>query len=533
MLLSWKELAALARRFVDQHRMRKLMAQHLAVVFLLLTILWLVQDQPAHAEISQPDMDTYIEEQLQELRIPGLAIAIVRGDQIAYLRGYGTAGVGGRPVTPQTPFLIASMSKSFTALGIMQLVEAGKLRLDAPVQEYLPWFEVADSQASSQVTVRQLLYQTSGFSELEGYERNLERDSMDDALEMSVRRLSRSRLSAAPGERFEYSNTNYDILGLLIQTVSGMPYETYIEEKIFAPLRMQNSFTSLSKARAGRVSSGYIAFFGMTLEYDRFMPYSRTVTPSAGLFASAEDMAHYLIAHLNQGRSSDGAVILSPESMEELHLPGVQIGEQVSYAMGWTVFPFPDAAPPGGPTPTGISHGGEWANFKSLMLLIPEQELGVAILMNKTDQRRTFEYENIAWNTALLALGLEPAIFSRSDDFMTQYGQYVGMVVVLVLLASFIWSIRRLFPGSSQVRRSVNSRQNRLVFWALLPLLDLVLAGYILFWEIPQSNTTLMLSLSFNPEVGLLYLVILIFTLGWGALRTLLAIRQHVYIISS
>lgn len=520
---------ALTRRSVDKHRFNKLIILYAWVGFLLLFLLWPFQNKPAHAETSQSELDAYVEAQMRDLHIPGLAIAIVRGDQIAYLRGYGTAGAGNRPVTPQTPFLIASMSKSFTALGIMQLVEEGMLRLDAPVQEYLPWFQVADGRASSQITIRQLLYQTSGFSKLEGYKRNLERDGADRALEESVRRLKNSSLNAAPGERFEYSNTNYDILGLLIQTVSGMPYEAYIEEKIFAPLQMNNSFTSLSEARAGGLSSGYASFFGMTVAYDRFMPYSRTVLPSAGLFASAEDIAHYLIAHLNEGRAPDGATILSPQGMAELHIPGVQIGEQVSYAMGWTIFPFPQAAAvsnPGDPVPTGISHGGEWANFKSLMVLVPEQELGAAILINKIDHRRIPEYENIAWNTALLALGLEPAVFSHTDDFMTRYGQIAGVAVVLLLGASLIWSVRRLLPDRSQDRGAGQPQPNRMVFFVLLPLLDLLLVGYILFWEIPQSNTTLPLSLSFNPEVGLLYLVILVLTLGWGALRTVLAIRR-------
>lgn len=511
------------------NRMPKLMLLCAGVGSLLLTILLLFQAQPAHADTSQTEIDAYIEEQMRELGIPGLAIAIVRDDQIAYLRGYGTAGAGKRPVTPQTPFLIASMSKSITALGVMQLVEDGKLRLDAPVQEYLPWFRTADGLASSQITIRQLLYQTSGFSELEGYKRNLERGEADRALEESVRSLRRSSLNAPPGERFEYSNTNYDILGLLIQTASGMPYEAYIEQKIFVPLKMNNSFTSLKEARAGGVSSGYVSFFGMTVEYDRFMPYSRTVTPSAGLFASAEDMAHYLIAHLNDGRSPDGATILSPQGMTELHTPGAQIGEQVNYAMGWAIFPFPQAAAvsnPGDPVPNGISHGGEWANFKSLMVMVPEQALGVVVLMNKTDHRRNLEYENIAWNTTLLALGLEPALFSRSDDFMTQYGQFVGAGVVLLLIVSLIWSARRLLPCRSQERGSMQPQHDRLLFFALLPLLDLLLAGYIVFWEIPQSNTTLPLSFFFNPEVGLLYLVILAFTLGWGALRTILAMQR-------
>jgi CubicO group peptidase (beta-lactamase class C family) len=167
------------------------------------------------------------------------------------VQGYGVADGTGRAMTPDTPFLIASLSKSITALGIMQLVEEGKINLDAPVQTYLPWFRVADEEVSSKITVRHLLHQTSGFDERESYVRNLNTDSSDDALEKSIRSLNTAELNFTPGEAFEYTNTNYDILGLLIQTVSGQSYEEYIEEKIFAPLDMDQSYTSLKTRGQG------------------------------------------------------------------------------------------------------------------------------------------------------------------------------------------------------------------------------------------------------------------------------------------
>ena len=99
---------------------------------------------------------------MKELGIPGAALVIVQGDQIVHLKAFGTADGSGRLITPQTPFFTGSTSKSFTALAIMQLVEAGKIKLDAPVQTYLPWFRVADVKASQMITIRQLLNQTSG-----------------------------------------------------------------------------------------------------------------------------------------------------------------------------------------------------------------------------------------------------------------------------------------------------------------------------------------------------------------------------------
>src|SRR5512138_2868748 len=99
---------------------------------------------------------------MRAAHIPGLALGVVRGDKVVYLKGYGIAGPDGRAVTPQTPFILGSSSKSFTALAVMQLVEAGKIDLDAPVTSYVPWFRTADPTESNQITVRNLLNQDSG-----------------------------------------------------------------------------------------------------------------------------------------------------------------------------------------------------------------------------------------------------------------------------------------------------------------------------------------------------------------------------------
>ncbi|HEX3047874.1 MAG TPA: serine hydrolase domain-containing protein, partial [Bacillota bacterium] len=117
-------------------------------------------------------IDQYIAKEMKDCRIPGLALSVIQGDTIIYLKGYGQAGSarqagGGRNVTPQTPFIIGSVSKSFTALAVMQLVEAGKIQLDQPVKTYLPWFSMrtgalANRELSDSITIQDLLYHTSG-----------------------------------------------------------------------------------------------------------------------------------------------------------------------------------------------------------------------------------------------------------------------------------------------------------------------------------------------------------------------------------
>jgi len=273
-------------------------------------------------------LDSFLITQMETYTIPGLAVAIARNGEVEYLNGYGVANPDGDPVTPDTPFLLASVSKSFTALGIMQLVEDGKINLDDPVQKYLPWFDVK-GEGGAEITVAHLVYQNSGFNEYQGNEMNL-RPNTPDGLETGVRDLSRIELNFKPGEDWGYSNINYSVLGLLIQEVSGQRYEAYIEENIFTPLGMTHSYTSLENARSGNASRGYYPIFGVPVALDQNMLYTTATLPAFGLWSSAEDMSRYLIAHLDE----ESAILLSPEGIKQLHTAGAEIGPGYSYAMG-------------------------------------------------------------------------------------------------------------------------------------------------------------------------------------------------------
>jgi len=213
-------------------------------------------------------IDAYIAAEMREQRIPGLALGITHGDQIVHLKSFGVADPSGRPVTPQTPFMIGSVSKSFTALAVMQLVEQGKVDLDAPVQRYLPWFRVADETASAQITVRHLLNQTSGLSNATGKQFQASRDMRADALERQTRWLRTAQLTQPVGATFQYSNANLWPLGMLIQTVSGEPYDVYIQQHVLAPLEMHQSSTSVADAQAQGMATGYRYWFGRYLPAD-------------------------------------------------------------------------------------------------------------------------------------------------------------------------------------------------------------------------------------------------------------------------
>jgi CubicO group peptidase (beta-lactamase class C family) len=148
--------------------------QRLAIILAALFALALVPlgaqaaQQPSMPDFA--DIDAFVESSMRESGLPGVALGIVHRDQVVHVRGYGVANSTGRAVTPQTPFIIGSNTKSFTSLAIMQLVEDGRIELEAPLQRYLPWFRLADAEGSSRITVHELLNHTSGIPSSALYE---------------------------------------------------------------------------------------------------------------------------------------------------------------------------------------------------------------------------------------------------------------------------------------------------------------------------------------------------------------------------
>lgn len=322
------------------------------------------------------DINVYLQQQMDRLNIPGAALVIVEDDQIVHLRGFGEARPGGEVPSAQTPFVLGSLTKSFTALAVMQLVEAGEIDLDAPVQCYLPWFRVADPQASAQITVRHLLNQTSGLPMLPGMINLADFDRRPDATERQARALSTLKLTRPVGSAFEYSNVNYNLLGLIIEAASGESYADYIQQHIFDRLEMSHSYTSQAAARQNGLAVGHRYWFAFPFAVPN-LPLPQGSLPAGLLISSTGDMGHYLIAHLNKG-CYGGVQILSGPGIDELHRPavkasmmGVSFGH---YGMGWIS------------QETGESrivwHSGTLPDFFAFMALLPEQNKGMALLVN-------------------------------------------------------------------------------------------------------------------------------------------------------
>jgi CubicO group peptidase (beta-lactamase class C family) len=455
--------------------------------------------QPVHAASSTSTsnfvkIDSYIQAQLNESRMPGLALGIVQGDQIVHLQGFGKADDSGRAVTPQTPFIIGSASKSFTALAVMQLAEAGKMQLDAPVRQYLPWFRVADPSASAAITVRQLLNQTSGLSTDTG--RSLLIGSETDTLEQAVRDLGAAVLVSPVGMSYNYSNANYMILGLLVQTISQEPYGEYIQQHIFQPLDMGHSFTSQDAAKRAGMATGYRYWFGVPVAFDA--PYLAALLPAGGVISTAEDMSHYLAMYV-AGGTYQGEVLLSAAGIAEMERPPINTADS-QYGMGWAVGTVGGAKV--------IWHTGDEPAFHASMVLVPHGGWGMIVLenVNSGNPLVTSQIRIVEDGVTKLLAGDQRTTAMRITTLYVVFD-----LVVMVVIALQIWSLVRLLRRRSRPELPLRGLSHGLTQgrqW-VLPLLWEIGVPVAIWLGLPyQADASWGVVLLFAPDLSAALLVV-------------------------
>jgi CubicO group peptidase (beta-lactamase class C family) len=235
-------------------------------------------------------IEAYVRAQSGADHAPGTAIGIVSGGKPVLLSGLGNA-------TADTTFYLGSVSKSFTALAVMQLAAAGKVNLDAPVRTYLPSFQVGDGRESDSVTVRQLLNQTSGISTKAGLTELTFAPSTTFA--QAVRGFEAFPLASRPGTHFQYSDANYTIAGDIVQQASGESFDRYLQQYIFTPLGMTHTYALTGTVREPGLTRGYASWLGLHVPLTDQV--AAPLVPAGYIASSAADMTHYLTAELNGG----------------------------------------------------------------------------------------------------------------------------------------------------------------------------------------------------------------------------------------
>lgn len=463
------------------------------------------QDEPFLTAEMVQKLEGFIGKQMSAAKIPGLAVTIVKGDKTEYIKGFGLADLEKKvPVTPQTLFELGSTSKAFTALGILKLVSEGKLDLKDPVSRYLPWFTVNYNGEAVNVTIEQFLHQTSGIPfETIG---DIPVASGEDALEETVKTLVGQPLMFPPGMKFFYATINYDVLGLVIQKVSGMPYEEYMRQEVLAPLGLEHTCMYRSKAREKGMASGYKVEFDQVEYFDA--PDYRGNTPAGYVITTAEDMARWLKIQMGTLTldSFDGELIKKSHSPN----PG---GFDSPYAKGWFLYKRMNA----------IGHGGNNPNFSSFILFKPEEKLGVAVLANLSTSTVT----PLAMNLLRIIEGQEARVSTRDQNM--QFDRLSIMVIygVLGVGALFFLLFIFFFVGFRKKHRAFNLRGFKgmilfvvvtLVFlaieWALFNLPALIYAplpwAFIQVW-MPISFIYAVLALAALMVVIYLYVLLKIY----------------------
>ncbi|MBI1276935.1 MAG: serine hydrolase [Anaerolineaceae bacterium] len=316
-------------------------------------------------------LDKWISLQQHERHLPGLAAGIVHKGALIWGKGYGFADIEHeKPITLDTRFRIASITKTFTAVAILQLRDAGKLRLDDPVSQYLTWFTLRYEGAPA-ITIRHLLAHTSG----------LPRDAniphwTDDAFQSwddVVTTTQQRKPTNPPLTVFGYSNLGYTLLGGIVEVVSGEPWAAYIQKHILGPLEMTNTHVTPDKPDEA-LALGYLRPDKAYVRKAAPFVETKGFSPSASMASSVNDLTKYARFHL----SSEDTPILSKHTLREMHqiewlnkdwLGGYGLGTFIQRINKWTV----------------SGHSGGYKGYITQFMMCREHNTGVIVLTNSLD----------------------------------------------------------------------------------------------------------------------------------------------------
>ena len=418
--------------------------------------------QPQRATDAQ--IEAFLAEQVRDAGYPGASFAIVRDGRVTHSGGIGIANAEGRRVTADTPFVIGSLSKAITATALMQLVEAGRVNLDAPVTRYLTDFAV-DGPGADRITLRHLLHHTSGLPPLAN-----SLSGSVTTLAAQVAALRSVPLASEPGSNVAYSNANYNVIGLVVERVSGQPFGSYVAETIFGPLGMDHSHVDLDPAKADGLTDAHRFWFGIPTGGEPL--WRPDFLPSGWLVSSADDIGRFLAANLGGG-VVDGTRLLSSEGIAELHRGAVDAGRG-SYGMGW----FDGTI---GGTRI-VSHSGSTTDMASAMYLAPDEDLGIVVLFNG----QSVVYELLHKGEAIVEAAMAKLVGEPAGGTLgALYPAFTAAVALMVAmqLRGIVRAVRRVRHGEPVVRPVLGSRS---IGVAAAALSLLVVPAYVL-WTTPET----------------------------------------------
>ncbi|PYR17163.1 MAG: hypothetical protein DMF94_24820 [Acidobacteria bacterium] len=388
---------------------------------------------------------------MRQYHVPGVAFGVLRAGH-ATVRGFGVTSVDDPlPVTPETTFPLASISKTVTATTMMRLIEQGRVDLHAPVRKYLPEFRTQDEAVSRDVTIWHLLTHTSGW---EGQLSAVDRG--DETLARFVAGLSTNMQLAPPGAAWSYNNAGFGVAGRVIEAVTGTTIGDAFNDLVFKPLGLARAFTRVGDIVTYRFALGH----RVSAEGDAtaVRPFTLgSTTPAGGVAMSMNDLLAYARFHLGDGTTATGARVLTRATLDEMRTP--QLRKQATdddMGIGWhlrTVGHLGTAA-----------HGGTFAGHILLVELVPDKNFALAILTNAGNGWRliqdveraalqSYEGATFRMNQAIAHRGLNetlPAVdaLARQPDVTPYVGRYVRPMNAVVARAENGQLVLQVRPNS-------------------------------------------------------------------------------------
>jgi len=335
--------------------------------------------------LAQPNLDNidqYFEKALQDWQVPGMSIAIVKDGKIVLAKGYGVLESGKRKKTDEnTLYAIASNTKAFISASLAHLVWEGKISWDDKVVDYLPYFELYDSYATRETTIRDLLSHRVGLGTFSGdviwYKSNY-------TAEQTVKHIKYVPQAYSYRAGYGYSNLMFITAGEVVRTVTGMAWDEFVRKHFFEPLNMDRTVTST----AALAKTKNVATPHKTIGTDS-MPIAWTnwdnMGAAGGIISSANDMAKWMILQMSQGLN-EGDTLFSPDTQVDMWTPHnnyrVSLASQKNipsrhfsgYGLGWGMSDYEGRKM--------VNHGGGYDGMYSRVTLIPEEKLGIVVLTN-------------------------------------------------------------------------------------------------------------------------------------------------------
>ena len=488
--------------------MRKLKKSSLV---LMLTLCFMFTAFPAQASVplapaELKQVNQMVAEQLAKAKIPHVSIAVIQETGRDFL-SYAYDGAGG--MDENTLFQLGSTSKAFTGLAILLLQDEGQLSLKDPVSRYIPWITVLYDGSEvnpDDFTIANLVYQNSGFTNDEA---KYPRATGDMTLEENIRNITGTTLSFYPSERYAYANTNYYLLGYIIEVVSGQNYQQFMHDRIFTPLGLHHTYASSDTIGAEETQAG-----GSRISFLSPHPYELPVTPGnvpAGYIQSnAADLSRWAEIQLGEIEVSEQFSRIIQLS----HQPNPEsvVNDHTTYACGWFV----------NEQTNEIYHSGGTPNYSSRITLRPDDNMAVCVLTNMNASANT---EAIAANILAILDGTGPApyqndIWTLLDFIFTVISAACGLGILVLILV--LIRAGYLVQNGRYVKRPVRKIALKLVLPVLLVLLSVF--TFVLLPAIFGADWSSML-LWGPPSILTGCILLLVFSLLMAA--TVLALSQY------